>query len=171
MVLTAGDLTEPQYLCWWVSWWKNGEHLQFWDPSILGFLVVKGWGIAKGALDNKYINYQMHTLQHDSNKTGGSKTRLCWIGSVQQPKPDFGRKSTTNSNTSPLAKWKQTKKKSEKDIKLLMVAMYNQNFDLDSEKRHLKPLVDISKARTGIGLIMARAKLNHAVCCWFSHFA
>lgn len=112
----------------------------------------------------------MHTLQHDvlSNKTGGNKTRLHWIGSVQQPKLDFGRKNTTNSNTPPLAKKK--KKKSEKGTKLLLT-ICNQNFDLDSKKRHLKPLVDMSKAGTGIGLIMAQTKLNDAVCYWFSHFA
>ena len=80
---------------------------------MLGFLVVKCRGIAKGALDNKYVNYQMHTLQHEvlSNKTGGNKTRLCWIGSVQQPKRGFGRKNTTNSNTPPLAKIKKGQKK------------------------------------------------------------
>jgi len=32
----------------------------------------------------------------------------------------------------------KNKKGSEKDIKLLMT-VYNQNFDLDSQKRHLKP--------------------------------
>ena len=53
----------------------------------------------------------------------------------------------------------------------MLMTIYNQNFDLDSKKRYLKPLVDISKAGTGIGLIMAQTKLNDAVVCWFSHFA
>lgn len=47
----------------------------------------------------------MHALQHDvlSNKTGGNKTRLCWIGNIQQTKLDFGRENNTNSNVPPLA--------------------------------------------------------------------
>lgn len=63
----------------------------------------------------------MHTLQHDvlSNKTGGNKTRLHWIGSVQQPKLDFGRKNTTNSNTPPLAKKHQTPKNPKSQKKAL----------------------------------------------------
>lgn len=103
----------------------------------------------------------MHTLQHDviSNKTGSNKTRLLWIGSVQQPKLDFGRMNITNSNRPPLVK-----KKKKKDIKLLM-PLYNLSFDLDSKKRNLKPVVEISTASTGIGLIMAQNKLHGAVCC------
>lgn len=48
---------------------------------------------------------------------------------------------------------------------------YNQNLDLDSKERYLKPLAGISKAGTGIGLIMVQTKLNDAVCRWFSHLA
>lgn len=109
----------------------------------------------------------MHTLQHDvlSNKAGGNKTRLRWIGSVQQPELWWSSCQNPKSNMPPLAK-----KKSEKGIKMLMT-IYNQNCDLDSKQRYLKPLVDISKAGTGIGLIMAQTKLNDAVCCWFAHFA
>lgn len=101
----------------------------------------------------------MPTLQHDvlSNKTGGNKTRLHWIGSAQQPKLDFGRKNTTNSNTLLLARKK--KKKSKRDTKLLMTK-YNQNFDLYSKKRYLRPLLDISKAGTGFSLVTAQTKLN-----------
>lgn len=43
--------------------------------------------------------------------------------------------------------------------------LYNQSFDLDSKARNLKPVVEISRASTGIGLIMAQNKLHGAVCC------
>lgn len=33
------------------------------------------------------------------------------------------------------------------------MTIYNQNFDLDSKKRHFNPLIDISNAGSGIGLI------------------
>lgn len=47
----------------------------------------------------------MHTLQYNflSNKVGSNKIMLFQIGSVEEPKLDFGKNSNTNSNMPHLA--------------------------------------------------------------------